>query len=266
MILLQHPVLIVVPAYNEERCITRTLAEISEECPWADVVVVNDGSRDATGKAAAAFGYPVLSLPFNLGIGGAVQTGFQFAVRNGYSVVVQLDADGQHPARAVRGLIQPVLDGTCDVVIGSRFLEHGAYRQTVSRLIGIRILATLISRIIRQPITDPTSGFRAYSRDTVRHLATEYPYDYPEPETLVYLGRRSYRLCEVAVRMRPRRDGVSSIGLAVGGKYMFKVLVAILVSVLRPLARGPCPPSKEGGAGERGEAVSDPGHDIGSVG
>lgn len=236
---LQHRVLIVVPAYNEERCLPLTLAEISKECPWADVVVINDGSRDATVAAAAAFGYPVLSLPFNLGIGGAVQTGFQFAVRNGYDVVVQLDADGQHPPRAVRELVQPVIDGTCDVVIGSRFLKEGAYRQTVLRLLGIGILARLISGILRQRITDPTSGFRAYSREAVRDLAADYPYDYPEPEALLYLHRRKYRLHEIPVRMRARQDGVSSIGLAMGGKYMFKVVLAILASLLRPLEHPP---------------------------
>ncbi len=226
-------VLIVIPAYNEELSLPDTLAEVRRECPWADVVVINDGSADDTARITESLGYPVLSLPFNLGIGGAVQTGFQYALRGKHRVVVQVDADGQHPADAVLLLIKPVLDGACDVSVGSRFLEKRMYRQTFWRALGIWILARLISLIARKRITDPTSGFRAYSRDVVTKLALDYPYDYPEPEALVHLSRNGFRMLEIPVWMRPRRQGVSSIA-PVSAKYMLKVVLAILLSLLRP--------------------------------
>jgi hypothetical protein len=148
-------------------------------------------------------------------------------------VVVQVDADGQHPAGEVRRLVEPVLAGVCDVAVGSRFLRKGEYRRTFWRGVGIRILSRAVSLLARQWITDPTSGFRAFSREAVEDLALEYPYDYPEPEVLVHLSRRGFRMLEVPVHMRPRRAGVSSIG-PVSGKYMFKVLLAVGISPLRP--------------------------------
>jgi glycosyltransferase involved in cell wall biosynthesis len=238
---------VVVPAYNEEAALPETLVELRRDCPWADVVVVNDGSADGTEAVAGAFGCRVISLPFNLGIGGAVQTGFQFAAAAGYRVVVQVDADGQHVPGEVGALVAPVLAGACDVAIGSRFLVKGSYRQTFWRSVGIRLLARVISILTRSRVTDPTSGFRAYSREAVAHLATDYPYDYPEPEALIILSRNRFRICEMPVPMRARRDGTSSIGAAVGAKYMFKVLLAIGISMLRP--RGPRTPVRDAQGG-----------------
>lgn len=226
-------VLLVLPAYNEERSLPVILAEVRRECPWADVVIVNDGSRDDTELVAQASGYQVLSLPFNLGIGGAVQTGFKYAAAKDYDVVVQVDADGQHLPGEVEKLIAPVLDGRCDVAIGSRFLEDGAYRAGFFRTLGIRLLARIISMIVRKRITDPTSGFRAYGPAALASVAHDYPYDYPEPEALVTLSRRGLHIVEVPARMRARLDGISSIGLTVSIKYMFKVLLAIGLSLLR---------------------------------
>lgn len=233
-----HRALLVIPAYNEERSIATTLAELRRECSWAAVLVVNDGSRDETARIARSLGVRVLSLPFNLGIGGAVQTGFQYAVQHGYDVIVQVDADGQHVPGEVARLIGPVVHGTADVVVGSRFLEGRLYRQTPGRALGIAILARLIHLIVGRRFTDPTSGFRAYSRGAVLALAEEYPYDYPEPEALVYLSRRRFRILEIPVHMRPRRDGVSSIGFLVSVKYMFKVTLAIVLSAFRPARPG----------------------------
>lgn len=227
-------VLVVVPAYNEEAALPETLAELRRDCPWADVVVIDDGSRDATRAVAEYHGYRVISLPFNLGIGGAVQTGFRFAASAGYRVVVQVDADGQHVPAEVATLVAPVMAGTCDVAIGSRFLIKGSYRQTFWRSVGIGLLARVISTLTRRRVTDPTSGFRAYSHAAIEHLAGEYPYDYPEPEALIILSRNGFSICELPVPMRARRDGTSSIGAAVGAKYMFKVLLAIGISMLRP--------------------------------
>jgi hypothetical protein len=226
-------VLIVVPAFNEAESIATTLGEIARECPWADVVVINDGSWDATAAIAGRFGYPVLSLPFNLGIGGAVQTGFQYAMLHDYVVVVQVDGDGQHPAGEVARLAAGVLSGENDILIGSRFLTPGAYQQTFWRGLGGRILARFISVVTRRRITDPTSGLRAYSREAVSYLAREYPYDYPEPEVLVYLGRKGFRVSEIAVGMRARRAGASSLSALGPAKYMFKTMLAIGLSALR---------------------------------
>jgi glycosyltransferase involved in cell wall biosynthesis len=226
-------VLVVVPAYNEERSLPATLLELRRDCPWADAVIVDDGSGDGTRAAAAALGYRVLALPFNLGIGGAVQTGFQYAVGRGYRAVVQVDADGQHPPAEILRIVRPVLAGECDVAVGSRFLSPGGYRQTLWRRAGIAILAGVVSVATGRRVTDPTSGFRAYSPAAVGFLARDYPYDYPEPEALVALHRAGLRVVEVPVAMRPRRDGASSIGAVVGARYMFKVLLAIGVSLLR---------------------------------
>ena len=225
---------VVLPAFNEEASIAGTLAQIREHCPWADAVVIDDGSRDGTAREAAPFGFPVVRLPFNLGIGGAVQTGFLFALGKGYAAVVQVDGDGQHPPGAIAQVAAPVLAGTADVVVGSRFLPGGAYDQGFARALGGRILSRLVSAALRRRLVDTTSGFRAYSAAVVRHLAEDYPYDYPEPEVLVSLGRRGFRIAEIPVSMHPRRDGVSSIGLGVSVKYMMKVPLAILLTLLRP--------------------------------
>ena len=241
----RREVLVVVPAFNEERSLPVTLRNLIEHCPFADVLVIDDGSRDRTAELAIDAGCHVLSLPFNLGVGGAVQTGFAYAAQRHYSVVVQLDADGQHPSDEVEVLARRVLEGACDVAIGSRFLGQGGYRPTRSRALGIRLLARLVSVIVRQPVTDPTSGFRAYNADAVRDLAREYPYDYPEPEALIWLARWSYRIEELPVNMLPRYDGRSSITAWISAKYMFKVVLAIAVSAMRR------PGSSPTGAGHR---------------
>jgi glycosyltransferase involved in cell wall biosynthesis len=195
--------------------------------------VIDDGSRDRTAAIAAEHGAIVLRMPHNVGIGSAVQTGFLYAVRRGYAVAVQHDGDGQHPADEVGALIRCMETRGADVVIGSRYLEDRGYSTPIDRRIGILILAGLITRIIGQPITDPTSGFRATRGAALAFCARDYPFDYPEPEAVVLLARAGFRVCETPVTMHQRFGGQSSITPLRSGYYMIKVILAILIGLLR---------------------------------
>lgn len=227
-------ILIVIPAFNEEGSIGATLAELRRACPWADVVVVDDGSTDGTAAVVRASGCRLLPLPFNLGAGAAVQTGLQHARMNDYDVAVQVDADGQHPAREVPRLVEPVLAGDCDVCIGSRFLDgERRFRQTRLRALGIAVLARVLSVVVGQRVTDPTSGFRAFGRSAVRRLADEYPDDFPDPEVLAQLRKSGLKALEIPVAMEPRRAGRSSLGPRLAFLYVTKNLLAVFVSLFR---------------------------------
>jgi hypothetical protein len=223
----------VVPAFNEERNIARLLAELAELDPGLEVVVVSDGSTDRTAEVAQAAGAHVVVLPFNLGIGGAVQTGFRFAWEGGYELAVRLDGDGQHDPAQLRAVVAPVVAGEADIAIGSRFLEAGGYRSSAARRIGIRVLARVASWIAHERLTDPTSGFQALNRRTLRLFAADLPRDYPEVEGLVMALRRHLRVKEVPVTMREREHGRSSIGSLTSVYYMIKVLLAIFVDLFR---------------------------------
>ncbi len=226
-------ILTIVPAFNEALNIQSVIREIQSCQIKADVVVVNDGSTDQTAKAARDAGAVVLSLPFNLGIGGAVQTGFRYAQENGYDVAVQIDGDGQHIAAEMASLLPVLSTGDVDVVIGSRFLNNSHYKIPLARMIGIRCFSMLNSRILKQKITDNTSGFRAYNRKAICFLARNYPLDYPEPEAVVILKKHGFRLREVSVQMRERKHGASSIGALRAIYYMLKVNLAILIDLLK---------------------------------
>ncbi len=224
----------ILPAFNEEASIARTLAELRVAVPDLDLLVVNDGSTDRTSAVARAAGVAaVLDLPVNLGIGGAVQTGFRFAQREGYDVAVQVDADGQHLGSEIPKLLDPLLAGKADAVIGSRFLAGGGFQSTFTRRIGIAIFRVVNSMVIGQTITDNTSGFRAYNRKAIAFLAKHYPLDFPEPEAVVLLGKNGFRLCEVPVVMQDRQGGTSSINVRRAVYYMVKVLLAVLVNAFR---------------------------------
>jgi glycosyltransferase involved in cell wall biosynthesis len=226
--------LVIVPAYNEAAAIAATIADIRGGFPEAAVVVVNDGSRDGTAEAAQAAGAAVLHLPFNLGIGGSVQAGLKYAVRHGFEIAVQVDGDGQHPASEIPKLIAPILAGEADVVIGSRFLPGSdGYRSTRERRAGIFLLRLLNRLFIRQKISDATSGFRAYNRAAIALLAQSYPRDYPEPEAVVLLARRGFRLRETPVAMRERQGGRSSIRGWRAYYYMLKVMLSLTIEMLR---------------------------------
>jgi glycosyltransferase involved in cell wall biosynthesis len=223
----------VVPAFNEERNIGPLLAELAALDPDLEVVVVSDGSTDRTAQVASAAGAHVVSLPFNLGIGGAVQTGFRFAWEGGYELAVRLDGDGQHDPSQLPAIVAPVVAGDADLAIGSRFLESGGYRSSAARRFGIRVLARVVSFIAHERLTDTTSGFQALNRRAIRLFAADLPRDYPEVEGLVMAIRRHLRVKEVPVTMREREHGRSSIGSLTSVYYMFKVLLAVFVDLFR---------------------------------
>jgi hypothetical protein len=227
-------ILAVVPAYNEEEAIAGVVAGIRRVVPSADVVVVDDASTDATADAAARAGAVVLRLPYNLGIGGAVQTGFRYARDRGYETAVRLDGDGQHdPAELPRLLAALEAEGA-DIVTGSRFVDgSGGYRPPLARRIGITWFAWLVSRLTRRRVTDTTSGFQALNRHGIELFAEDYPSDYPEVEASLLVARRRLRLVEVQVRMLEREHGRSSITLVRSVYYMVKVTLALLVAMAR---------------------------------
>ena len=229
-------VLAIVPAFNEAQNIRGVIESINRADRNIDILVVNDGSTDGTGEVALSSGLSqVVNLPCNLGIGGAVQTGFRFAQRGDYDIVFQFDGDGQHLATEIGKILAPVKDGHADVVIGSRFCVRGhGYRSTRSRRVGIKVFEMVNSFLIGQKITDNTSGFRAYNRQVVAFLARHYPMDYPEPEAILILGKNGFRLKEVPVHMQERGNGRSSISGIVSFYYMIKVLLALVVCCIRP--------------------------------
>jgi glycosyltransferase involved in cell wall biosynthesis len=244
--------LVLIPAYNEAATIARVVRSVHEAAPHCDVVVVDDGSTDATSALARAAGAEVLRMPFNLGIGGAVQAGFLYAKENGYRFMTQVDGDGQHEPRDIVKLEQAMADDpTVDMVCGSRFLVPGEYLPPVSRRTGIHIFAFLLSRIVKQSVTDPTSGFRMYNRRAIELFSADYPHDYPEVEAVLMLHTHRLRMAEVPVRMFQRGGGRSSIGSGKSVYYMIKVLLAIFVGMLRrravPVPGDPAPLAAERG-------------------
>ena len=226
-------ILIIVPAYNEEASLSGVIRDLRESMPSADIVVVNDGSRDATVRIARDLGVRVLDLPYNLGIGGAVQSGYLYALRNNYDLAVQFDGDGQHLAKEIAKLLKPLEDGESDIVIGSRFLVSGEYKPPVFRALGIWIFSFVLSRIVGAAVTDSTSGFRAVNRRVIEFFSRNYPDDYPEVESLVLLHKAHCRMKEVAVSMRERTGGKSSITPLRSAYYMTKVLVALLIDLMK---------------------------------
>jgi glycosyltransferase involved in cell wall biosynthesis len=225
----------IVPALNEEATIPGLIDELRAFDPDLDIVVVDDGSADRTAAVAAAKGARVLRLPFNLGIGGAVQTGFRYAFEHRYDIAVRLDGDGQHDPAELARVLEPVLRGDADIVVGSRFAGEVAdgYRSSRSRRVGIRLLARIVSRIVGQRVTDTTSGFQALNRRGIALFARDYPHDYPEVEATVMVFRHRLRLVEVPVAMRERGAGRSSITAIRSIYYMVKVLLAIFVGLFR---------------------------------
>ena len=223
----------IVPAYNEEGSVGSVIDEIRAADPGMAIVVVDDGSGYRTAEVAAARGAHVLRLPFNLGIGGAVQTGFRYAFENGFELAVRVDGDGQHDPGQLAALAGPVLAGDADIAVGSRFAGTDGYRSSRSRRFGIRILARTVSALVRQRVTDPTSGFQVVSRKGIALFAADYPHDYPEVEATVMVARHRLRRAEVPVVMRERAAGRSSIGAVHSVYYMAKVLLALFVGLFR---------------------------------
>jgi glycosyltransferase involved in cell wall biosynthesis len=228
----------VVPAFNESGAVGRVVDEIRTACPGAEVVVVDDASTDDTAAVAEARGATVLRLPFNVGIGGAVQTGFRYALEEGFDRAVRLDGDGQHDASEIATLFAPLERGEADLVIGSRFVDGiGSYRPPLARRLGIRVFARLVSLLGGERVTDTTSGFIALDRAGIELFAREYPHDYPEVEATLVALRSGLRLAQVQVDMRERETGTSSITFVRSLYYIVKVLLALLVASLRRYPR-----------------------------
>lgn len=228
--------LIIIPAHNEAANLPRVLPEIRAAAPAYDLVVVDDGSRDATAAIAAAHGAAVVSLPANLGYGGAVQTGFRYAVRHGYSLAVVIDADGQHDPAGIPLLAEAVACCDADVAVGSRFRGQMQYRQPWLKRVGMAVFAWVVSRVTGREVTDPTSGFQALNRDALCFFAQDnYPVDYPDADTLLVLHYAGFRVTEVPVTMRERIAGVSMHSGWKPVYYVGKMGLAITMVLWRQL-------------------------------
>nr|ACY24794.1 glycosyl transferase family 2 [uncultured organism] len=232
-------ILIIIPAYNEEKNIAKVIQSLKEANSDYECLVVNDGSKDNTQHEAEASGLAtVIQLPSNLGIGGAVQTGFKYAFYNDIDYAIQFDGDGQHLASEIPKILLPLQANEYDVCIGSRFVEKTqGFQSTFMRRIGIRIFELMSRVLIRKKITDSTSGFRAYNKQAIAFLAANYPTDYPEPETVILLGKNDFRIREVSVEMIERQGGESSISGLKSAHYMIKVILAMLMTAQRQKIR-----------------------------
>jgi glycosyltransferase involved in cell wall biosynthesis len=224
---------VIIPAFYEEASIGRLLDELLQEMPNVHAVVINDGSKDSTVSIASSRGATVLNLPCNLGVGGAVQAGFQYAINHGCDYVVRIDADGQHPPGEIKKLIAEMERSGTDLIIGTRFGATCELISTRLRYSGIRVLALFMSVICRNRVTDPTSGFWMLSRPLLDYFANYYPSEYPEPEALALLCRQGYSFREVPVHFRARKYGQSSITSWGTLYYAIKVGLALVVDRLR---------------------------------
>ena len=226
-------VLVVVPAHNEEQSLPATLAEVRAKAPGVDLLVVDDGSRDGTARAACEAGVPVLRHAVNLGVGAALQTGFRWACEHDYDIAVQLDADGQHDPSYLPALVAPLQEGRCDVAIGSRFVAATGYRAPWSRRLGMLMFSGVVRLALGRPISDTTSGFRAYNREVMLVCQYDFPKDFPDAPLLIALARRGFRLDEVPVVMRERKAGRSFYTLGKQLYYPYKNLLASLMALIR---------------------------------
>ena len=235
---IKSKVLVIIPAYNEEKCIGKVIRDIRKSTPFEDILVINDGSLDNTAAIALQNGAQVLNLPFNLGIGGAVRAGYAFAEEMGYSWVVRLDGDGQHNPDDILRLFAPILNGQADAVFGSRFCgDINSYRPSLGRRTGIWLYGFLVSLIIGQRIYDATSGLWCVNRKTMRFFKQNFPQDYPEVESHILLYKAGLIQKEVPAQMHARFAGRSSISLFPSVYYAFKVLLAIFVRAVQALPR-----------------------------
>jgi glycosyltransferase involved in cell wall biosynthesis len=233
-----HKIIVVIPAYNEEKRIAAVVAGIHASLPDAEVVVINDCSRDETAVAARLAGAIVISHPFNMGYGAAIQTGYKYARDKGYDYLVQLDADGQHDPTCIPALLSPVVAGEADIAIGSRFLGN-SYQPPLARRAGMAIFRCIVSIVTGKSITDTTSGFQAFNRDVICFFATDiFPVDYPDADMLITLHRAGFRMAEVPVRMFENSEGKSMHSGLKPLYYMFKMLLSICVTLMREKGKG----------------------------
>lgn len=225
--------LVIIPAYNEEGNIVKTVTDIKENAPDFDYVIINDCSTDRTLEVCKENGYNVVNLPANLGIGGGVQTGYLYAYRNGYDIAVQFDGDGQHNAEYLEAMADKLVTEQLDMVIGSRFIAKEGFQSSFVRRLGIKYFTLLIKILTRKKITDPTSGMRMVNRSMMALYAEEYPKDYPEPESVVTILKRKKKVQEIPVLMNEREEGVSSISMGKSIYYMIKVSLAVMMAAIR---------------------------------
>ncbi|MED4889242.1 glycosyltransferase family 2 protein [Lysinibacillus fusiformis] len=228
-------ILVIIPAFNEEENISKLIRKIQEikYKNKVDIVIINDQSTDETSSLCKKMYVDVLDLPCNLGIGGAVQTGYKFAALHNYDIAIQVDGDGQHNPEYIESLIEPILQGKSDMVIGSRYIEHQGFQSTGMRRMGIWYLKHLINILTGLKITDPTSGYRACNKEVIQIFASNYPKDYPEPESIMYIKRKGLIVSEVPVIMNEREGGESSINFNRSIYYMIKVSLAIVFDKIR---------------------------------
>lgn len=224
-------VLLIIPAHNEEASIQKTVESIKNY----DYIIINDGSTDQTEQILIDNHYNFISLCFNLGIGGAVQTGYKYALENGYDVAVQFDADGQHDANSIKDLVQPIINGEADFTIGSRFIRKNSenFKSSFLRRVGIRLISNFIFLFSRTRIYDTTSGFRAANKEVITHFAENYPKEYPEPVSNYELIKLGYKIKEIPVKMHEREAGKSSIHSWKSAYYVINVLLSIFVIKIR---------------------------------
>jgi len=226
-------ILVIVPAFNERITIREVIVRIRTFYPQADILVVSDGSTDGTGRVAREAGVLVLEHSYNMGIGATVQTGLLYALENDYEIAIQIDGDGQHNPQFLSSVVEPILQGRSNLVIGSRYLSEGGFKSTSLRKLGIQFFTGLVWIFTGRRITDPTSGFRAMDRRGIGLFAEDYPSDYPEVEALVLAHKKGLGIEEVPVQMRPRRRGTSSIGFLSAIYYMMKVTLSISIGFFR---------------------------------
>lgn len=233
-------VLVIIPAYNEALSLPSLIHELRATCPGFDVLVVDDGSTDETRAVLSDLPVRMISLCSNLGVGGAVQTGLKIACEDGYDIALQVDGDGQHPPEEIAKLLDAMRERHSDMALGSRFLggtkDRGEFQSSASRRLGVRFFSWVLSALCGTPITDATSGFRAWNRRAIQLLANHYPEDYPEVEAILMLHQANLQISEVAVKMRERAKGRSSIGAYAAVTYMVKVPLAILMNLVRKRA------------------------------
>ncbi len=225
--------LVIIPAFNESASIKNTVEEIKKKAKDFDYVIINDCSTDNTKKICEENGYNIINLPINLGIGGAVQTGYRYGYREGYDIAVQVDGDGQHNPEFLTKMSAYMIESHADMVIGSRFIKKEGFQSSGTRRIGIKYFTILIKLLTGKTITDPTSGLRMVNRDIMEIFAYDYPKDYPEPESVVAILRKKKKVEELPVIMRARMGGISSISIKKSIYYMIKVTLAILIEVIR---------------------------------
>lgn len=225
--------LVIIPVYNEGENIIKVINDINNNSSGFDYIIINDSSTDNTTKIIEMSNYNEINLPINLGIGGAVQTGYMYALQNDYDIAVQFDGDGQHNAKYLNIMFEYMMINNLDMVIGSRFINHEGYQSSFSRRIGIRYFSWLINKFTNVKIKDPTSGLRMVNRKVINLFCNYYPQDYPEPESTVTLTRHKFNIGEISVVMNERTEGRSSINLIKSFYYMVKVSLAVLIDLLK---------------------------------